>query len=307
MLAVDSRSTAISTASLPLTRESVSRSAASRRTCATSDSRIDCPPAVPMTTRRDLIHIGEFVDRPNDVLGVPFLKNPTRKIDVLSLKSPGYLSKGDPELGEPTFIDLHENLFLQTTRDPNGRNTLNPFKCATDLLLGQPPECNQLKPVVRHPRVQRAIRDEGKADHGFRSWIITSQSRTSRRGGKIDQVETLPDIERRKVHVRSPPELNGEIRTTRTRAGRHLLHPLHHRDRLLNRARNEALDLARPYPPVLRLDRNRREGQIGKKINLKPPKRYEAENQHGDVRHGNGNRASDRKIDDLHAPPPDTG
>src|SRR5690606_24557767 len=119
-------------------------------------------------------------------------------------------------------------------------------------------------------------------------------------------VEPLPEVERGEIHVRAPPELDRDVGAAGPRTGGDLPNPLHDRDGLLDRLRDERLHLARADPRVLRLDRDRREREVRQEIDLEPCVRDDPEDHDGHERHGDGDGPGDRKVDELHrsASPP---
>ena len=142
--------------------------------------------------------------------------------------------------------------------------------------------------------------DEGVAHHRLGRRVEAQQDRAARLERQLEQVDLLAHVDAREVHVRAPGEFEDHVGLARARHGTYRAHVADDADGLLDRARDQRLELERGGAGQVGADREGRVGEVGQEVELQPRQRYEAEQDDRDGHHQDGDAPPRGELDDFH-------
>ena len=213
----------------------------------------------------------KLVEGAYQVLGLTLAQRAAREVDVLGGEPGGDLSDGEPEAGQAALVDLDLDLLLQAAGDHHRGDALDPLERTLEVLLGReahPPEVGAAVEPDAHDRVKRGI--------------VAQQHRLLGVCRKIHPIEALAHIERGEVHVGSPGELESHLGDVGARRGGHADDVVDHADGILDRSRQQRLNLHRRCAFHLGAHGEGGVGDVGKEIDREVAEGDGAEDDRGE-------------------------
>ena len=242
----------------------------------------------------DLAHFlgpQQFVDRPHQVFGLAVAQPATGQIHVLLGQPVHDLVHRQADVGQPPFVDVDLDLLFETAADDNRRDTFEPLDPAAQILFRKQPQADQVAALAA---------GQPQADDRIERRVIPQQDRLLGVRRQPDLIEPLPNVQRREVHVRAPGKLERHLAGVRAGAGDHAVHTVHHTHRILDRARDQGLDLGRRRTLVLGPHGHRRVGDVRQQVDRQVPERDAAEHDRGHGEDEHRDRPPGGERDDPH-------
>jgi len=246
----------------------------------------------PLVADDDPAHLSErfeFIQGADHVARFLVVQGAGGHVQVFALEDIRDLGDRDVQLGELLLVDVDLDLFLEAAHHLDGGHAVHRLQVLLQLLLGEEPEHAQVGQPLQpdaHDGVAGRVEPQ---DHGF--FGVT---------GQLHEVELLPYIQHRQVHVGVPVEFQDDLGLSRSRDRADPGEAGDHTDSLLDRLRDQVLDFLRRGVGVGGVDGQGRVGDVGQQVERQAVERDDPEQDHRHHEHGHGDGSRDRAADIVH-------
>ncbi len=228
-------------------------------------------------------------DRAHHVLGLAVLKASSGEVDVLLGEAGHHLFDGQAQARHPALVDLDLDLLLQASGDDGPGHPLDSLDHALDFAVPDQAQAHEL-----------FFSGQADAYDGIEGGVVAQEDGPDGVVGKLQEIETLPDVEGREVHVGAPAELQRDLAAVGPGAGGDGHHAVDHADRVFHGAGEQGLDLGGGGALELGSNGERGVGDVGEQVDGQVAEGDEAEDDPGQGEYRDRDRPARGEVDDVH-------